>query len=232
MTMNNYSNKKRGLQAVIFDMDGLLFDTESLLVRFWHEAGLVYGYDITPEHVISIRSLARVRAIEVFKGYFGSEFDYEAVRCERIRLMNEYISENGLVKKKGVDEILRFLKENNIKMALSTATDTKRTKVYLQKSGIMDYFDEIVCGDMVSVGKPEPDIYLLAVKKLGCKADECIALEDSPNGLISAKRAGCIPIMIPDLSEPDEELLSNIYSREDNLNDVIELIKKDFILIR
>lgn len=226
------SSEKRELKAVIFDMDGLLFDTESLLVRFWHEAGLVYGYDITPEHVISIRSLARVRAIEVFRGYFGDEFDYEAVRQERIRLMNDYINKNGLIKKKGVDEILSFLKENNIKMALSTATDSNRTPIYLKKAGIMDYFDEIVCGDMVSVGKPEPDIYLLAVKKLGVKASDCIALEDSPNGLISAKRAGCIPIMVPDLSEPDKELLSSIYSREDSLIEVILRIKNDFILNR
>ena len=86
-------NNKKILKAVIFDMDGLLFDTESLLVKFWHEAGMKYGYNITPEHVISIRSLARVKAIPVFQGYFGSGFDYEAVRNERIRLMNEYINE-------------------------------------------------------------------------------------------------------------------------------------------
>ena len=223
-------NNKKILKAVIFDMDGLLFDTESLLVKFWHEAGMKYGYNITPEHVISIRSLARVKAIPVFQGYFGSGFDYEAVRNERIRLMNEYINEYGLAKKKGVDDILRFLKSNNVKMALATATDSKRTPLYLKKAGMYEYFDEIICGDMVKIGKPEPDIYRLAVKTLGLEADECMALEDSPNGLISAKRAGCIPVMVPDLSEPDEELLSCIYAREDSLIDVISLIKKDFIL--
>ena len=131
--------------------------------------------------------------------------------------MSVYFAEHGLEKKKGLDELLIHLKETNMKVAVATATDYERTKEYLKKLDIEGYFDQIVCANMVSKGKPAPDIYLEAARRLGVRPDECIALEDSPNGVLSANRAGCKVIMVPDLDEPDEETKKLLYARVDNL---------------
>lgn len=148
------------LKGVIFDMDGLMIDTEKLLTRFWCEAANHYGYPMTKEHVLGIRSLAAKYAIPHLKGIFGEDFDYYKVRGKRIELMNEFIRQNGIEKKKGLDP------------------------------------------------------------------SECIALEDSPNGIRSAHTAGCKPIMIPDLSQPDEETKKLLYACCDDLSKVIGVIQK------
>jgi len=215
------------IKGVIFDMDGLMIDTEKLLTRFWCEAANLYGFNMTMEHVLGIRSLAAKFAEPKLKGIFGESFDYMAVRAKRIELMNDYIEKNGIEKKKGLDDLLEYLKQNGYSIAVATATDLKRTTAYLTRINIFDYFDKIVCASMVKSGKPEPDIYLKASEELGLSPSECIALEDSPNGIISAHRAGCKPIMIPDLSEPDEELLKICEARLDSLDLVIDYLKSN-----
>ncbi len=215
------------IKGVIFDMDGLMIDTEKLLTRFWCEAANLYGFNMTMEHVLGIRSLAAKFAEPKLKGIFGDSFDYMAVRAKRIELMNDYIEKNGIEKKKGLDDLLEYLKQNGYSIAVATATDLKRTTAYLTRIGIFDYFDKIVCASMVKSGKPEPDIYLKASEELGFSPRECIALEDSPNGIISAHRAGCKPIMIPDLSEPDDELLKICEARLDSLDLVIDYLKNN-----
>jgi len=206
------------IKGAIFDMDGLMLDTEKLLVKFWRQAAAEYGYNMTFENVLSIRSLSRKYSVPLLKGIFGEEFPFQEVRSRRIQLMNAYIDENGFDIKKGLFELLDFLKEKGIRIAVATATDLERATVYLKKAGAFDYFDEIICGNMVKNGKPEPDIYLAAAEKLGLPPQECAALEDSPNGIKSAYSAGCRVIMIPDLSQPDEELkpmLSAVYDSLD-----------------
>ncbi len=213
------------IKGAIFDMDGLMLDTEKLLVKFWRQAAAEYGYDMTFEHVLSIRSLSRKYSIPLLKGIFGEEFPFEEVRSRRIKLMNSYIDENGFEIKKGLFELLDFLKEKGIRIAVATATDLERATIYLKKAGAFDYFDEIICGNMIKNGKPEPDIYIEAAKKLGLPAKECVALEDSPNGIKSAYSAGCRVIMIPDLSQPDDEIkpmLSAVYNSLDKACEFFE----------
>lgn len=213
------------IKGAIFDMDGLMLDTEKLLVKFWRQAAAEYGYDMTFEHVLSIRSLSRKYSIPLLKGIFGEEFPFEEVRSRRIKLMNSYIDENGFEIKKGLFELLDFLKEKGIRIAVATATDLERATIYLKKAGAFDYFDEIICGNMIKNGKPEPDIYIEAAKKLGLPAKECAALEDSPNGIKSAYSAGCRVIMIPDLSQPDDEIkpmLSAVYNSLDKACEFFE----------
>lgn len=214
------------LKGIIFDMDGLMIDTESLLQTFWCKAANQLGYPMTQEHVLGIRSLSSKYAIPYLKNIFGSDFDYHSVRALRIKMMNNYISENGLVKKDGLDELLYFLKNANLKIAVATATDHKRTELYLKIINVFDCFDKIICGDMIRNGKPEPDIYLEASKQLSLKPDECIALEDSPNGILSAYRAGCMPIMIPDLTEPDTDTSNLLFAKCKDLSEVIPVIKQ------
>ncbi len=206
------------IKGAIFDMDGLMLDTEKLLVKYWRQAAAEYGYDMTFENVLSIRSLSRKYSVPYLKGLFGEQFEFEEIRARRISLMNAYIDENGFDIKKGLFELLDCLKAKGIKTAVATATDLGRATVYLRRAGAFEYFDEIVCGNMVANGKPEPDIYLLAAEKLGLEPSECAALEDSPNGIKSAYSAGCKVIMIPDLSQPDDEVMPYLTAVYDSLD--------------
>ena len=193
------------VKGAIFDMDGLMIDTEKLLVKYWRQAAAEFGYEMTFEHVLGIRSLSRKYSVPKLKGIFGDEFPFDEVRSLRIRLMNEYIDKNGFDIKKGLFELLDYLKSKGIKIAVATATSRDRAVMYLERINALQYFDEVICGDMVKNGKPEPDIYLTAAAELGLPPEECAAFEDSPNGLKSAYAAGCKAVMIPDLSQPDSE---------------------------
>ena len=214
------------LKAVIFDMDGLMLDTEVLLQRFWIQSAADFGFDMRPEHVLGIRSMCRRYAEGHLKRLFGDDFDYGAVRSHRIDLMNAYIAEHGLVKKKGLDELLDFLKESGIKAAVCTATDFPRTEKYLKSVGVFDKLDDFICGNMVEIGKPAPYIYINACEKLGLDPRDCLALEDSPNGVISAAVAGLNVVMVPDLSEPSDDIRPLLYGCCESLDKVIDLIKQ------
>lgn len=213
------------IRAVIFDMDGLILDTEKLLVKYWCQAANEAGFPMKTEHALNIRSLARKYAIPYLQGLFGESFDYDKIRTRRMELMNAYVSEHGLETKTGLAELLQYLKANGIPAAVATATDYQRTEKYLTQVGYFGYFSRIVCATMVENGKPKPDIYLYAAQQLGLDPAECLALEDSPNGVRSASSAGCVTVMVPDLTPPDEELCSLIFAKADSLADVCGIIE-------
>ncbi len=215
------------IKGIIFDMDGLMIDTEKLLSRFWQESARLHGFEMTHEDVLGIRSLAAKYAEPKLRAKFGENFDYRSVRAKRIELMNAYILENGIEVKSGLVELLAFLKSRRYKIAVATATDLARTTMYLNKIGIFGDFDKIICGSMVENGKPQPDIYLKACEELSLEPCECVALEDSPNGILAAHRAGCKPIMIPDLSEPDEDTKKLLVARLDSLDEVIDFLENN-----
>lgn len=217
---------KMRIEGVIFDMDGLMIDTEKLLKRFWCQAARELGYPMKTEHVLSIRSLAAKYAIPKLKALLGEDFDYYAVRSRRMELMKSHIELHGLEKKRGLDILLCYLKEKKLRLALATATDENRTEQYLKSIGVYEYFDEIVCGNMIENGKPAPDIYLKAAELLQLPTEKCIALEDSPNGILSAYRAGCIPIMVPDLDQPDTEIQEILYAKAKDLQQVISILEQ------
>lgn len=207
-------------------MDGVILDSEKLYVRFWCEAANFYGYPMKTPHALSIRSMARPLAAEKLKGYFGEDFDYKAVHAKRVELMDKYIEENGIEAKSGAKEMLEYLRANGYKIALATATAYERTQSYLKKLGLFEYFDEIVCAAMVEHGKPAPDIYIEAAKRLGLETKECLALEDSLNGMKSANSAGCVTVMVPDLDKPDENSYPLIHFVAYGLTDVKQILEK------
>jgi HAD superfamily hydrolase (TIGR01509 family) len=161
------------------------------------------------------------------KGIFGEDFDYYAIREVRRGLVAERIEKYGLEKKNGIDELLDYLNSNHIKTAVATATPIDRTLQHLSDIGIKDKFDKIVSAKQVAQGKPAPDVYLYACLQIGEKPEECIAIEDSPNGIKSAYAAGCKPIMVPDLTPPDDEIKPLLYGVCDSLKDVIGLLENN-----
>lgn len=214
------------IYGVVFDMDGVILDSEKLYVRFWKQAGRECGYPWEIRHSLAIRSLARPYAIERLKGFFGEDFDYDKVRNRRIELMNAYVDERGIDPKPYAEKTLATLKDMGLKIALATATKADIAERYLKNIGVLGYFDEVVSAHMVERGKPEPDIYLYACEKLGLKPENCLAVEDSPNGIQSAYRAGCAPVMIPDMDEPDEDTLRLVYRVLNNLGELITLTEE------
>ncbi len=212
------------IEAVIFDMDGLMLDTEKLLVRFWCEAAREYGFPMERRHALELRSFAGKFAAVQLKEWFGESCDYKKIRARRIELMNAYIKDHPVGKKVGLDELLDHLKERGIRAAVATATDLERAKEYLIPAGIYDKFERIICGNMIQNGKPCPDIYLYACSQLGLEPERCMALEDSPNGVRSASDAGCVTVMVPDLTPPAMEQYSRVFAVCETLRDVIGLL--------
>lgn len=208
------------VKAVLFDMDGTLIDTEKYYRIFWPKALAQFGYHMTDEQVLFMRSLGRPFAPKQLKEWFGEELDYYAVRDCRKQLMEEHLDRVGIELKPGAVEILEELKKRGILAAVATATDLERTEKYLQKVGLREYFDRLISATQVKEGKPSPDIYIYACEQLGLAPEECIAVEDSPNGVKSAYGAGCRVIMVPDQTEPDEELSKLLYACVDSLDKI------------
>ncbi len=208
------------IKAVIFDLDGTLIDTEKYYRVAWPAAAKHFGYDMSDEQSLLLRSLGQPFAPAQFKEWFGPDCNYEEIKNYRKKLMNDILEKNGIELKPGAMEILNYLKSNGFLTAMATANPYNRTVKYLKQLELYDYFDKIICATMVKEGKPSPDVYDYSCKELNLSPDECIAVEDSPNGVLSAYRAGCKVIMIPDQSQPDEELIRCLYAKCDTLSDI------------
>ena len=214
------------IKAVIFDLDGTILDTEKLLVKYWCEAANSLGYPMERRHALEIRSLTHRLTAPLFKEWFGEDCDYLEIRAIRMKLMQEHIDKYGLDVKAGARELLLWLGEKGYKRAVATATDIERAGQLLKTAGLYDCFDNVISASMVEWGKPRPDIYIYAAEQLGLPTSECIAVEDSPNGIISASDAGCKTIMVPDLTEPEEELKPRLFACCDSLADIIGILEE------
>jgi len=187
-------------------MDGVLIDTERINLRFTIEAAKDFGFDLKPEDALKQRSTAPEESDRYYRSVYGEDFDFYAIRDERRRRMRDFIEENGLDLKEGVREVFEHLEKMNLKKAVVTSTQYDRAMNYIRMLGIENRFDAIVSASMVERGKPYPDVYLYAAEKINEKPENCIAVEDSPNGVRAAYGAGCKVAIFPDLTEPDEEM--------------------------
>ena len=213
------------IRGVIFDLDGLILDTEKLYQRFWREAAAECGFEMDRETALALRSLDKNLARKLLTGKFGEAFDFDAVKQTRIRLMSAYVDEHSVSAKPGVREITSMLTDAGIPYAIATATNYDRTDDYLKRAGVRSCFETIVCACDLEHGKPYPDVYLYACSALGLEPSECAALEDSPNGVRSAHSAGCKVICIPDGGEPDAEVLPLVTGCAASLIEAGEMIK-------
>lgn len=214
------------IQAVIFDMDGTLIDTEKYYRIFWPKALAEFGYHMTDEQALSMRSLGRPFAPAQLKKWFGEDLDYYAVRKRRKDMMEECLDREGIRRKPGALKLVQRLRADGITTAIATATDPERTAKYLKLTGLEGYFDRLISATQVKEGKPSPDIYLFACEQLGLAPEDCLAVEDSPNGVLSAYRAGCKVVMVPDQTRPEEEMKKYLYAVAESLDEVYEIICK------
>lgn len=212
------------MKAVLFDMDGLVLDTEKEYQEAWYEAITKYC-EASKDDYLAFRSCAKKYAIPLLREKYGDKVDYYELRKEKNRLLEKRFEKNGIKKKQYVDELLEFLKQNDIRRILVTATDIERAKKYLKETKLIEEFDEIISASMVEDGKPDPDVYLYALERAGLQKDECIALEDSPNGVMAASKAGLRVIMIPDLSDPDEETRERVFAVCKDLSEARSVIE-------
>lgn len=214
------------IRGVLFDMDGLVLDTEKLYCRFWMEASHALGFPMTMEQALGMRSLSGALGQAKLTGYFGPTAIYSEIRNKRVELMEAYIAEHGVDLKPGIRELLDYLHSENVRCAITSSSPLDRIRDYLAFHGLDTHFDALCSGHDVPHGKPAPDIYLHGAASLELKPEECLALEDSPAGIESAYRARCHPVIIPDLDQPSDETLSRCFAKADSLADIIDLLEE------
>ena len=214
--------EKSPVRGVLFDVDGVILDTECLYSRFWMEACHFYGFPMTRQQALQMRSLNKTAGQEEFHKLFGPAADYTTIRQKRIELMDAFVEKEGVTAKPGIYALLDALDERGIPCAITSSSPRQRLESYLTPLNLYHRFQKVVSGYDVPRGKPEPDIYLRGAAELGLSPEVCLALEDSAAGILSAYRAGCLPVLIPDLDTPDS--LSLLYAKADTLADVIALL--------
>lgn len=195
-----------GISAVIFDMDGVIFDSERLVIECWKVVADKYGIENIEEACFECLGINAALTKELMKKRYGEAFPYDAYKKEMSAIFHSRAAGGKLPQKKGIKELLTFLKENQIPTAVASSTRREVVMRELEEGGLLPYFDRVICGDMVERSKPEPDIFLKACESLSIDATEAYAIEDSYNGIRAAFRAGMKPIMVPDLAEPTEEM--------------------------
>lgn len=193
-------------KAVVFDMDGVIFDSEKLVVECWKV--IADKYEI-PNIEVACREclgLNRTATREKMLKRYGADFPYDEYKQEMSDLFHSRYDGGRLPMKPGVVELLTNLQEQGILIALASSTRREVVLAELRDAGILGFFNEVVCGDMVERSKPAPDIFLKACELLQVEPESAFAIEDSYNGIRSAHSGGLRPIMVPDMAEPTEEM--------------------------
>ena len=222
------------LKAVIFDMDGVLFDSEQAIIDCWIPVAEKYGIrDVVPQLMKCI-GITESESAKVFRSVYGQDFPYEKVRKEVNDEYRKFCDEGRLPVKPGVRELLSYLETNGIRTAIASSGDRDHVRRLLEKAGILPYFQVIVGGDMVARSKPAPDVFLKAEEELRRLMQEDILpkediriIEDSYQGVRAACAAGIPVIMVPDLLPPTEECKEKAERILPSLVEVLALFEKE-----
>lgn len=211
------------IKAVVFDMDGVLYDTESISMNSWREAGKEMSVSGMEQSALDCMGMNRRGMFEYFHKKYGADFPVEMF-LERTRALSiAAIKQNGLPVMKGAREVLEHLTKQGYPLALASSTRKATVLAHLDETDMRHYFQKVICGDMVENSKPAPDIYELACRELGVSPKEAVAVEDSFNGIRSAHAAGMLPLMVPDTIAPTPEIEALLWKKCDSLFEIIKV---------
>lgn len=193
-------------KTVVFDMDGVIFDTEALVLSCWKITGEKYGLGGIRDVFCQCIGTNAVETGQIVKRYLGDRLEYETFRRETSYLYHKKTDQNGIPVKRGARELLSYLKVNGYRIGLASSTRRHVVEEELEQTGLLKFFSVVIGGDMVRHSKPHPEIYVRACRELGVVPGQAFAIEDSFHGVRSAHAAGMKVLMVPDLTEPDEEM--------------------------
>ncbi len=213
------------LKAVIFDMDGLLIDSEVITFKYYQEEFSAYGHDLTKAFYEKLLGTNKAHVLARFTDLTGSETLSQVIMDRVHHKVNNHFIEEGVPLKKGAKELTRFLAKKKIKTGLATSSDRSRVFTIIEKSDVIEKMDIIVCGNEVSRSKPHPDIFQNALNLLGVLPHEALVIEDSENGILAAHSAGIPCINVPDMKEPSQFILDKADFVASSLLEVIDYIK-------
>ncbi|GAA0816190.1 HAD family hydrolase [Clostridium tertium] len=213
------------LKLVIFDMDGLIFDTERLSYESWKEAAKEFNIDFDLNLLYKLLGTNHESVRNTLHNEFENKINVDNYIMERNNIYLSKIMNGEVEKKKGIEELLKYLTDKNIKKAVATSSNREIAYKLLKDAGIYDYYDYILCGDEVKKSKPNPEVFLRVAEKLDIPANQCMVLEDSEAGTIAASRARMTPVIIPDLKNPSEDIEKLAFKKLNNLEEVINLIE-------
>lgn len=213
------------IKAIIFDMDGLMIDTERVTFECYQE--ILKGMNLTMDEEFYKTLLGKpLKGIyQRFYDVYGNDFPIEDVIKDVHALMAKRFETEGVPIKTGLKSLLEYLKENNYKTIVATSSNRDRVDTILSQAQITDYFDDSICGDEVTKGKPNPEVFLKSCQKLGVNVDEAIVLEDSEAGIQASYDAGIKVICIPDMKYPEKQYEEKTFKILKDLNDVTEYLK-------
>lgn len=213
------------IELVIFDMDGLMFDTERIYYKAWQESATAHGYHMSWEIYAQIVARNSRYIEKVLKEILGEELPYDAICKDKRAIADQIIAKEGITKKEGLIELLDYLDKRGIKKAVATSSMREKALRYLELGEIKERFDWIICGSDVEESKPNPEIFLKVANHFGIAPEACMVLEDSRLGIQAAKTAGMMGIFIPDLVQADEEILENTSKVVESLREVMTLLE-------
>ncbi|MCQ4022198.1 MULTISPECIES: HAD family phosphatase [unclassified Ruminococcus] len=214
------------INAVVFDMDGLMLDTEWTTYKLSKENAAKMGYEITLDMFKQTVGKRSPDAKLYYKSVFGDGFDFDRMRQMNLECFRKCIEENGVPKKPGIDKLLTYLKNSGIKCAVASSTSQAVAEDLLKRADIFKYFSAAVFGNMIEHGKPAPDIFIEASSRLNIPCGECMCLEDSHNGIRAGYSAGMVTVMVPDMLPPNDEIIGKAYTVAKDLFEVIEIIDR------
>lgn len=208
------------LKVVIFDMDGLMFDTEPIGAKCFKKAAKEYGYIVDDEFQMGLIGMNVHDHVLKVKAKFGDDYPVFKIRDLAKKMRMDYFYEHGLPVKRGLKELVAYLKEMGIKTAVASSSSIDLINEYLRISGMQNEFDFVIGGDSVVHGKPNPELFLKVLEHFNFSNDEALVLEDSTNGIMASHNAGIAVICVPDLVVNGPEILALTYKTLPSLFEV------------
>ena len=214
------------IKAVLFDMDGLMVNTESLSTEAFINSAKAQGYNMTKEETLKVLGFTKANIYQFWIDYFqGTNVDGKKLVDDHYEYIENVLYTVGPEKMPYVEELLKYLRENNYKIAVASSSDTADIKNNLEKTKLEKYIDEIASGAEVENGKPAPDVFLLAAERLDVDSKDCLILEDSKAGVKAGKASGAMVFMVPDMFTVDKECEDTADRILTNLGEVIEILE-------